>query len=209
AGLAVGAVVLTLGRTDSGTRAVLLGVASAAVLNGVMICLVTLAAPADVGMLQQYLLGSLAGRSWPQVPVVGWTVLIALPAAGWLLPRLRVLRLGDDVATGLGIHVGRTRLVALMASSLLVAGVVAVVGPVWFVALLAPHVVRRAAGSLDPMVVAPLAALVGAAIVIAVDGMGRLLVHPREIAVGIWTSLLGVPVLLAMLRAGTSRRTAS
>lgn len=199
AGLGVGAAVLLVSRTDTSARAVLFGLACAAVLNGVMICLITLAAPSDVGLLQQYLMGSLAGRSWPQVGAVLWTIAVALPFGLAMLPRLRVMRLGDDVASGLGIDVRRTRMIVLAVSSVLVAGVVAVIGPVGFVALLAPHLVRRL-GLTDPALVALLAVPVGAALLVAVDGAGRALVHPREIAVGIWTSLLGAPVLLAVLR---------
>ena len=204
AGLGVGAAVLSVSRTDTGARAVLFGLACAAVLNGVMICLITLAAPSDVGLLHQYLMGSLAGRSWPQVGVVVWTMTVALPVGLWLLPRLRVMRLGDDVASGLGIDVRRTRILVLAVSSVLVAGVVAVIGPVGFVALLAPHLVRRL-GLTDPALVALLAIPVGAGLLVAVDGAGRALVHPREIAVGIWTSLLGAPLLLAVLRGMRAR----
>lgn len=208
-GLGVGLTVLAVSRFDADARTVLFGMGCTAFLNGLLICVVTIGSPADVGLFYQYLMGSLAGRSWAQVQLVAPVVAVALPVVVLLGGRLNAMRLGDDVAAGLGVPVTRTRVVAMVLSSVLVATVVAVVGPIGFVALLAPHLVRLATGRVDRRVVIPLAALVGAALLVLVDGAGRALVDPREVAAGVWTALLGAPVLLLLLRSGRSRRSLS
>lgn len=208
-GLGVGIMVLAVSRFDADSRTVLFGMACTAFLNGLLICVVAIGSPADVGLFYQYLMGSLAGRSWAQVQLVAPVVAVTLPLALLLTGRLNAMRLGDDVAAGLGVPVARTRVIVMVLSSLMVATVVAVVGPIGFVALLAPHLVRLVTRRVDSRVVIPLAALVGAALLVLVDGAGRALVHPREVAAGVWTALLGAPALLALLRSGRSRRMAS
>lgn len=208
-GLGVGIVVLAVSRFDADSRTVLFGMACTAFLNGLLICVVAIGSPADVGLFYQYLMGSLAGRSWAQVQLVAPVVAVTLPLALLLTGRLNAMRLGDDVAAGLGVPVARTRVIVMVLSSLMVATVVAVVGPIGFVALLAPHLVRLVTRRVDSRVVIPLAVVVGAALLILVDGAGRALVHPREVAAGVWTALLGAPALLLLLRSGRSRRQAS
>lgn len=204
-GLAVGLAVLVVSRFDADSRTVLFGMACTAFLNGMLVCVIALGAPADVGLFYQYLMGSLAGRTWGQVQLVAPVVALALPLTLLLTSRLNTMRLGDDIAHGLGVHVVRTRVLAMVLSSILVATVVAVAGPIGFVALLAPHLVRLASGRVDSRQVVPLSALAGAGLLVLVDGVGRDLVHPREVAAGVWTALLGAPALLLLLRAGRPR----
>lgn len=141
---------------------VLFGAASAAVLNGLVIAVLTLGAPADVGLLQQYLMGSLAARDWSDLALVAPFALIGLPTALLLGRRLTVLSLGDDVAAALGVRGGPTRTLAMVIGCVLVAATVAVAGPIGFVALLAPHLVRGATGLRAPAAVIALSALTGA-----------------------------------------------
>lgn len=199
-GLAVGLLVLAVSRGRAGETLVLFGAACTAMLNGLVVAVVSLGAPSDVGLLFQYLMGSLAGRTWADVQLVAPAALLGIPLALLLGRRLDVLRLGDDVASGLGVEVGRTRLVAMVLGCVLVAGTVAVAGPIGFVALLAPHAVRGLTGRAQAVPVLLLSALTGAAMLLLADAVGRALVHPREIAVGIWCALAGCPAVLVALR---------
>jgi iron complex transport system permease protein len=113
---------------------------------------------------------------------------------------LNLLQLGDEMAEGLGLRVVATRgLLGLVAAGL-VAAVVAVCGPIGWIALLAPHLTRQALGTSDARRVLPLAALIGAMLLLAADLLGRVLFAPVELPVGIWTTLVGGPVLLFLLR---------
>lgn len=200
-GLAVGALCLLAGiRLRSTSAQVLCGLACASFLSGCVVALVTLGAPGSSGLLYQYLLGSLANRGWEDVRLVAGWGLIAVPAALLLARSLNTLRLGDDVARGLGVRVGLVRGLLLVVASLLTAAVVAVCGPIGFVALLAPHLVRRLLQTADARWVLPMSAVVGAVVLPVADTAARVVADPREIAAGIVTVLIGAPVLLAMLR---------
>lgn len=204
-GIAIGlAVVVASARAREPATLLLVGVASSTFLSGCVIAIVTLGRPSDVGLFYQFLLGSLANRSWDSVWTVLPLVVVGFPLAIALTPSLNTMRLGDAVASGLGVRVGLVRNAVLALGGLLTAGVVAVAGPIGFVALLAPHLTRLALGTVDARWVVPLAGVVGAVLLLAADTLGRAAVQPREVAVGVWTVLVGAPALLVLLR--TPRR---
>ena len=200
-GIAIGlAVVVASARASEPATLLLVGVASSTFLSGCVIAIVTLGRPSDVGLFYQFLLGSLANRSWDSVWTVLPLVVVGLPLAIALTPSLNTMRLGDAVASGLGVRVGLVRNAVLALGGLLTAGVVAVAGPIGFVALLAPHLTRLALGTVDARWVVPLSGVVGAVLLLAADTLGRAAVQPREVAVGVWTVLVGAPALLLLLR---------
>ena len=110
---------------------------------------------------------------------------------------LNALALGDDVARGLGRRTARDGLVI----GLLAGGATALAGPIAFVGLLVPHGVRIVLGS-DYARVLPFSAAVGAVFVVLADTVGRVVLPPAEVQVGIMTAVVGVPVFLALLRRG-------
>jgi iron complex transport system permease protein len=112
---------------------------------------------------------------------------------------LDVLALGEDSARALGQNVTQARVVGLTAVTLLTGASVAVAGPIGFVGLMAPHVVRSLAGASHARVV-PLAAVVGAVLVLAADVVGRVVVRPAELAVGIVLGIVGAPFFVALVR---------
>jgi iron complex transport system permease protein len=194
----LGVLLVAAGRSSATT--VLFGMACTAMLNGMITALVALGAPQDVGLFFQYLMGSLAGRTWQDVALLVPGALLGIPATLLLAGRLDVLRLGDETAGSLGVRADRTRLAVMVLGCVMVSSTVAVAGPIGFVALLAPHVVRMSTGQTRAMLVLPLAAAVGAVMLLGADATGRSLAHPREIAVGIWCAVLGGPALLLILR---------
>jgi iron complex transport system permease protein len=107
------------------------------------------------------------------------------------------LALGDDVASGLGERVGRTRLLAATGAILLCGATTAVAGPIAFVGLAVPHLCRLLVG-VDHRWLLPFSTLVGA--VPAADVVGRLVARPAEVDVGIVTALLGAPMFIAIVR---------
>lgn len=122
---------------------------------------------------------------------------LALAAAN--ASALNVLALGEDVARGLGQDVLRARIVGITAITLLTGAAVAVSGPIAFVGLVAPHVVRSLAGP-DHRWLLPLSGLVGAVLVPAADVLGRVVVRPGELQVGIVLGVVGAPFFVALVR---------
>ena len=142
-----------------------------------------------------WLLGSLEDRSFVHVALAG-----PFMAAGAALlvsqaRAYRALTLGEEVAASLGANVARARLVVAVGLALGVGAAVSVTGAIGFVGLVAPHLVRRAAGS-DPARILLPAALAGAALLTAADIAARLIPATTEIKTGVVTALVGVPFFL-------------
>ncbi|MFC0352763.1 FecCD family ABC transporter permease [Chromohalobacter japonicus] len=141
--------------------------------------------------------GSLNARPDHAVLSLSLALLPALLAGIWLTRSLTVLRLSDAVAISLGIAAGRCRMAALSVAVILTGLAVAVAGPVGMVALIGPEFARQlSAKNTVPVVGATLA---GAVVMVAADLLGRMLLAPIEIPVGIVTALIGSPLLLWIL----------
>jgi iron complex transport system permease protein len=146
-----------------------------------------------------WLAGSVAGRDMTLIlqalPYLAGALLIAL-----LLGRqLTTLSLGDDIARGLGQRTAWIKLSAALAIVVLSGACVALAGPIGFVGLVIPHVVRFFTGA-DYRWTLPYAALIGATFLIGADLAGRLLARPSEISIGVMTALIGGPVFVALVR---------
>ncbi len=113
-----------------------------------------------------------------------------------------MLALGDRMAQGLGVSVLRTRTFTLLAIALLCGAAVSIAGPIGFVGLLVPQIVRRLV-SADLRVLLPLSACVGALLLLLADIIARTLFTPHELATGVMTALVGAPVL-SLWRRGCS-----
>jgi iron complex transport system permease protein len=146
-----------------------------------------------------WLAGSLAGRTldvlWPVLPTLVLGLLVALA----LSPALNALALGDDAAQALGVPVARIRLAGGIAVVLLAGSAVAVAGPVAFIGLAAPHLVQPLLGG-DHRLLVPGCLIAGPLLLLAADVLGRLVVRPSELEVGIVTAFLGAPLLAVLAR---------
>lgn len=146
-----------------------------------------------------WVVGSLAGR--PTGVIVQVAPFLAVGAALGVAgaPGLNALSLGVDVARALGQSVTRTRILGVAAITLLAGGAVAAVGPISFLGLVVPHVARYITGP-DHRWLLPYAALLGAAVILLADVLGRLLARPGELQVGIVLALLGAPFFIVLVR---------
>ncbi|WP_454121426.1 FecCD family ABC transporter permease [Kosakonia sp. Marseille-Q7440] len=147
--------------------------------------------------MRTWLAGDLAGLSWAQITPAAMAATAGLALAIGLAPALNMLALGDTLARGLGVSLTRIRLLSLFAIALLCGTAVAIAGPVGFVGLVVPHMVRRLAGS-DLRVVIPLSALGGAALLLLADIAARTLLSPQELATGVMTALVGAPLFMLL-----------
>ncbi|MFI9587541.1 FecCD family ABC transporter permease [Streptomyces sp. NPDC052236] len=144
-----------------------------------------------------WLVGNLNGRTWNQVTTLAVATAFLVPVALVMSRWMRILQLGDDVAAGLGTPVQRVRFALLLTGVGLVAFGTAAAGPVAFVALAAPQIAQRLAGTAWPPPVA--AGLTGALVVLGSDLIAREGIPGTELPVGIVTGVLGAPVLLWLL----------
>jgi iron complex transport system permease protein len=146
----------------------------------------------------RWLMGSLDVAGY--TPIVAVIPLLALSAAGFAtLPRaLDLLSLGSDAAAVRGVDVGRTERIALLSASLATGASVALAGPIAFVGIIIPHLVRLIVGA-DHRLVLPASALAGAALLVGCDVAARTLFSPLEIPVGVITAFVGAPFFLYLL----------
>ncbi len=152
-------------------------------------------------VFRRWQVGTIGGRGW-DVLVVGLpflTVGALLALAG--ARTLDALALGDDLARGMGLKVTRDRAVIGVGIILLTGTATALAGPIAFVGLVVPHAVRALAGGAYGRVL-PLSAGLGAALVLCADVVGRIVLPPTEVQVGIMTAVVGVPVFAWFLRRG-------
>jgi iron complex transport system permease protein len=187
---------LTRGGDPSGYRLVLVGIGVAAILAGINGYLLTRTSIVDAFRAVYWFTGDLSGRSWEQADTVAWVLLGGLLVTAVLSRGLDALRLGEAAATGLGVSVTGTRVIALVTASLLTAGAVSVAGPLAFVALAAPHIAARLTGSTRSFTVA---AIVGALIVTAADAVAVAGIGDRQLPTGVVTGVVGGAYLVWLL----------
>lgn len=144
-------------------------------------------------------IGGVGGGSWEKIALIGPFLLVGL-LISWASARaLNSLALGDELARGLGERVLRARVVAALGGVILCGAATAIAGPIGFVGLVVPHVVRLLSG-VDHRWLVPLSAIGGAVLLTAADVVGRLVGGTEEIQVGIVTSIVGAPFFIWIVR---------
>lgn len=179
------------------TRVVLVGIGMSALATAV-VAVIAMQAQLVVNRALTWLAGSTYGRSledlrWLIIPVA---VAVALMVAGRALD---LLAYGEDMPRAMGLGLDRVRLTVLLSGAVLAAGAASAVGTVGFVGLVAPHTARALVGPAHRRLV-PVAAVFGAVLVVAADVVGRSVLAPREIPVGLVVALVGAPYLAWLLR---------
>lgn len=144
-------------------------------------------------------IGGLGGGTWDRLALVTPFLALGLLICFAMARGLNSLALGDDVATGLGENVLRTRLVASLGAVILCGIATAACGPIGFVGLVIPHIVRLLVGP-DHRWLLPFSALVGGGLLVAADTLGRVVARPSEVEVGIITPLIGAPFFIHIVR---------
>lgn len=174
----------------------LAGIAISALLIGLTRASVILADDMAYSVLH-WLTGSLSAvdsEQWQQL----WPfATLGLVLAMSLARNLNLLALGDEVAVGLGGNIRLTRFISGLAVVLLAGTSVAIAGPIGFVGLLVPHLVRPIVGH-NYHILIPVSALCGAALVTWSDALSRAIAFPAETPVGVITALLGTPCFIAI-----------
>ena len=207
-----GALVLTVavyaigsagGQAAGPVRLTVTGVAIGAVFAGLTTGL-TLTHPDAFDRMRGWSAGSLLERGFDVVLPVLPLVLVGLALALGAASGLNSIALGSDVARSQGVSVRRIQLVVLAAVTLLAGSATAVAGPLVFVGLVVPHLVRWTLGT-DQRHIVLGSMLLGPVLVLLSDVLGRVAVLPSEMPVGVVTAFVGAPVLIALVR----RRTAT
>ncbi|WP_180272019.1 FecCD family ABC transporter permease [Actinomyces ruminis] len=208
AGAAVTAVaVYAIGSLGPGgatpVKLALAGVATSAALSS-LISAIMLPRAEGLTDFRFWQVGSLGRGTWASLSTTAPFLLAAAALAAAVARPLNSLALGEEMAVGLGVRVGRTRLLAAAAGVIACATTTALAGPIGFVGLMVPHAVRMLVGP-DNRWLLPLSALGGAALLTFADVLGRVIARPGEVGVGVVTAFVGAPVLIAIARGAKVR----
>lgn len=194
--------VYLLGATGGGqatpARLALAGVAITAALSA-LVQTIILTDQEAFNEFRFWVVGSLEGRghsiTWTVGPFIVAGALIALALA----PALNAMALGEDAAASLGVSVQRTRVLVMVAVTLLCGAATAAVGPIGFIGLGVPYIARAVCGP-DLRWVMPFCLLAGPSLLLFADVIARTVIAPQEVQAGIVTALLGGPMFIAIVR---------
>lgn len=146
-----------------------------------------------------WLMGNLTGIRWQEVRIVAIGSLPLVAVSLFFGQALNVMMLGEDTAKSMGVEVEKSRKIIVILVALLVSVCVSYVGPIGFVGLVIPHMVRLVIGP-DNRFLIPASAFFGGAFLVLADLISRVVIKPAEIPIGIITSLFGVPFFIYLLK---------
>jgi len=178
---------------------ILAGVAVGSILSSLVSLLMYLMPQDGLHGLMFWLMGGFSGRNWTHVLVMLPHLVLGLTVVIYYWRELNAILLGEEEALSLGVDVGKVTRRLIAAASLLTAASVASSGIIGFVGLVVPHLVRIVIGP-DHKKLIPNACLLGAVFMLAADTVARSIIPPRELPVGIVTSLAGGPFFIYLLR---------
>ncbi len=179
-------------------RLTLVGVALSAVLAGVSQT-ISLLNPATFDRMRFWGAGSIADRPDGTISTILPFVVVGLVLAFACARGLNALALGEDLARAVGAQVAVTRLCGVVAVTLLCGAATAAAGPIAFVGLMIPHAVRFVTGP-DQRWIMPFTLILGPVLVLVSDILGRLVIWPAELQVGVVTAFVGAPILILLVR---------
>ena len=199
--------VYTLGSVGRSGMTPLKLILAGAVLDYLMMSLTTgilILSQRTLDEIRFWLAGSVAGRDLNVLLQVLPYILIGLIGAFSMGKQITALTLGEDVAKGLGLRTGWVKAIAAAVAVLLTSSAVALSGPIAFIGLVVPHIVRFFVG-VDYRWILPYAAVWGAILLSLADLAARLVIKPQELPVGIMTALVGAPFFIYLARSKVKR----
>lgn len=176
----------------------LAGIAVSAFLSA-LVSLLTYFADERLHQVVFWIMGGLGGATWAKVKIMVPYALLGFGCVFFYHRELNAMLFGEETAHHLGIDIERVKKILLVGSSLMVAAAVSTSGIIGFVGLVVPHFIRLLIGP-DHRHLLPASALLGAVLLMVTDTLGRTIIAPRELPVGIITALLGAPLFIYLLR---------
>ena len=197
--LTMGLILLMSAKVRRMSLLIVCGVMIGYICSAVTEFVVTFADDANIVNLHNWSMGSFSGIRWENLPVivgvtalgVGLSFLLSKPMGAW--------QLGESYAQNLGVNLRRFRLALILLSSLLSACVTAFAGPISFVGVAAPHLMKSLFGTAKPIVMIPACFLGGAVFCLFCDLLARTLFQPTELSISAVTAVFGAPIVIWML----------
>ena len=197
--ISMGFVLLVSRKVDSMAMLVVAGVMIGYICSAITELVVTFADDAQIVNLHNWSRGSFSGTTWDNVTVMAVTVAVTSLAVFLLSKPLSAYQLGESYAKNLGVNVRGLRTAMVLLSSILSACIVAFAGPISFVGIAVPFLMKRSFGTSRPLIIIPGTFLGGAVFCMMCDLIARMAFAPLELNISTVTSIFGAPVVIFMM----------
>lgn len=194
--ISMGFVLLISGRVSNMSMLVVSGVMIGYICSAVTELVVTFANDADIVNLHNWSRGSFSGMTWENVAVMAGVVAVTFFCVFLMAKPLSAYQLGETYAGNLGVNVRLLRMALVILSSILSACIVAFAGPISFVGVATPHLVKSLLGTTKPILMIPACFLGGSVFCLFCDLLARSLFAPTELSISTVTAVFGAPVVL-------------
>lgn len=199
AGLSMGLILAISGRVGRMSVLVVCGVMIGYICSAITDFMVTFAEDSNIVNLHNWSRGSFSGTSWENVRTMVPVVLIAMLLSFLLSKPMGAYQLGEKYAASLGVNLRRLRLALILLSSILAATVTAFAGPISFLGIAAPHLIRQLLKTTKPILMIPACFLGGAVFCLLCDLLARTMFSPTELSISTVTAVFGAPVVIFMM----------
>lgn len=204
----MGFVLLLSRRVRGMSMLIVSGVMIGYICSAVTELVVTFAEDADVVNLHNWSQGSFSGMTWDNVKVMAVVIIVTFTAVFLLAKPLGAYRLGETYSGNMGVNIRLLRVSLVILSSILSACIVAFAGPISFVGIATPHLVKKLLGTEVPLVMIPACFLGGSVFCLFCDLLARTLLAPTELSISTVTAIFGAPVVLWVMATHRKERIA-
>ena len=197
--ISMGFVLLISGRVKKMSMLVICGVMISYICSAVTDFIITFADEANIVNLHNWSMGSFSGMSWDNVRVMAAVTAVSLLLVFWMAKPIGAYQMGEVYAQNMGVNILRFRVALILLSSILSACVTAFAGPISFVGIAVPHIVKRMLGTARPLLVIPGCFMGGAVSCLFCDLIARTVFAPTELSISSVTAVFGAPVVIYMM----------
>lgn len=197
--LSTGFMITAAGKVRSMSMLVICGVMVSYICSAITDFVIAFADDSDIVNLHNWSMGSFASVSWNEIGIMTAVILPSLLFVFLLSKPARAYQLGEEYAQSVGVNIRLFRICLILLSSLLSATVTAFAGPVSFVGIAVPHLVKNLMGTSRPVLMTPACFLGGAVFCLFSDLIARTLYSPMELSVSSVTALFGAPVVIWLM----------
>lgn len=197
--LSIGFVLLISTRVNRASMLIVSGVMVGYICSAITDFVVTFADDASIVNLHNWSRGSFSGISWNDIRVMTWVVLVTSVLVFLLSKPIGAYQMGESYAQNIGVNIGMFRVALVLLSSILSACVTAFAGPVSFVGIAVPHIVKTLLKTAKPLWVIPVCFLGGAIFCLGCDLIARTAFSPLELSISSVTAVFGAPVVIGIM----------
>ena len=197
--ISMGFILIISQKVSSASMLIVSGVMVGYICSAITDFVVTFASDASIVNLHNWSKGSFSGVSWDNVKVMAVVVIVTSVATFFMSKPISAYQLGESYAQNMGVNIKAFRFMLVLLSSLLAATVTAFAGPISFVGMAVPHIVKKFLGTAKPIAVIPGCFLGGAIFCLGCDLIARTVFAPTELSISSVTAIFGAPIVISIM----------